>query len=475
MKSKIFLLVFFLLATQVATAQIMFQEHYGGAQKESGGSVLQTDDGGYIIAGYTESYGSGGDIYLLKTDQNGNMQWIKTFGGVGLEQASSIIKTNDSGYIIAGATSSFGYGGSDVYCIKVDMNFDTLWTKTYGGSFDDEGYDIIQTSDSGYLITGYSMSFTSGFSSIYVIKTDKYGDTLWTKTYNKKNANMGSSVIKDISNGYLIVGTTSNYGISNTKDCFIIRINSIGDTLWTKTIGGSFDDYSVSTVITNNGDFIVCGTTNSIGNGYFDVYYFKINSTGDIIWSKTIGGMEYDDGRMIIPTTDSGFAIIGTTNSFGAGGNDIYLMKLDLNGDTLWTRTFGSSGDDMAGSIRETNDGGYIISGITNSFGNNYDVYLIKTDANGISGFEKIIHLNLTCIVYPNPCKGILNIQMNNCTSNFYFIELFNISGQLVHCEKYENKNSMNNQLNLTNYPKGFYLLRISSYNQTIIKKIIYY
>ncbi|MFA5195485.1 MAG: hypothetical protein WC401_06785, partial [Bacteroidales bacterium] len=272
MKSKIFLLVFFLLATQVATAQIMFQEHYGGAQKESGGSVLQTDDGGYIIAGYTESYGSGGDIYLLKTDQNGNMQWIKTFGGVGLEQASSIIKTNDSGYIIAGATSSFGYGGSDVYCIKVDMNFDTLWTKTYGGSFDDEGYDIIQTSDSGYLITGYSMSFTSGFSSIYVIKTDKYGDTLWTKTYNKKNANMGSSVIKDISNGYLIVGTTSNYGISNTKDCFIIRIDNAGDTLWTKTIGGSFDDYSVSTVITNNGDFIVCGTTNSIGNGYFDVY-----------------------------------------------------------------------------------------------------------------------------------------------------------------------------------------------------------
>jgi len=214
MKTKSILLVFLLLVTQSVFAQIMFQSHYGGTADDFGCKVIQTSDNGYFVAAITESYGAGyRDIFLIRTNEFGDTLWTKTIGGLQDDQPNAMKKTSDNNYIIAGSTSSFGAGNSDVYLLKVDQNGDTIWTKTYGGSMGDQAHDVIQTSDGGYLVIGSTTSFTSGSSSVYAIRTDSNGDTLWTKTYEEKYSNVGCSVVQ-LSDGGL------SFLWFNTRICF---------------------------------------------------------------------------------------------------------------------------------------------------------------------------------------------------------------------------------------------------------------
>ncbi len=162
----------------------LWTKAFGGTNEDYGRSVQETSDGGYIIAGYTKSFGAGSyDVYLIKTDANGDTTWTKTYGGSNIDQGYSVEQTSDGGYIIAGNSKSFGAGLDDVYLIKTDANGDTTWTKTYGGSNIDQGYSVEQTSDGGYIIAGYTKSFGAGSYDVYLIKTDANGDTTWTKTY----------------------------------------------------------------------------------------------------------------------------------------------------------------------------------------------------------------------------------------------------------------------------------------------------
>jgi len=221
MKTKIFLLVLFLLATKVADAQIMFQRHYGGVADDYGSRVLQMDDGGYIVASITESFGAGyRDIYLIRTDEYGDVTWTKTYGGTGYEQPNAMKKTNDGNIIIAGETSSFGAGNSDCYLIKINQDGDTLWTRTYGGADEDGACDVIQTSDNGLILVGYSSSYTTVFCSLYIVKTNSDGDTIWTKTYEKSFANIASSICQLTEMAILLLGR--HYYQGNSKHLIAI-------------------------------------------------------------------------------------------------------------------------------------------------------------------------------------------------------------------------------------------------------------
>lgn len=192
---------------------ILWTRTYGGGSSDLGYFVQQTFDGGYIIAGCTESFGAGSsDAYLVKTDRNGNEVLSKTYGGANHDECHSARETSDGGYIIVGYTESFGAGGSDVYLIKTDMNGDTLWTKTYGGTRSEAGYSVQQTSDGGYIITGYTGSFALGNSDVYVIKTDAHGDTMWTKTYGGSGDDCGYSIQQTSDGGYVIGGSMYSAG-----------------------------------------------------------------------------------------------------------------------------------------------------------------------------------------------------------------------------------------------------------------------
>ena len=214
-------------------------------------------------------------------------------------------------------------------------------------------------------------------------KTDANGDSLWTKTFGGTETDAGNSVQQTTDGGYIVTGTTS-FGVF--CDVYLIKTDGNGDSLWTKTFGGTHHDKGHSVQQTTDGGYIITGETWwSSSNGYRDVYLIKTDGNGDSLWTKIFGGTGIDVGNSVQQTTDGGYIITGETESFGNGGQDVYLIKTDGNGDSLWTKTFGGTSNDYAYSVQQTTDGGYIITGRTNSFGNGggADVYLIKTDSNG--------------------------------------------------------------------------------------------
>ncbi len=355
---------------------------FGGIDHDNGYSVQQTTDGGYIIVGYTFSSANLNDVYLIKVDGGGNEQWSKTFGGSSGDYGYSLQQTSDDGYIIVGTTNSFGAGLSDVYLIKTDANGNQQWYKTFGGSDKDYGYSVQQTTDGGYIITGTTYSFGAGYSDVYLIKTDANGNQTWYKTFGWMSCwEEGYSVQQDSYGRYIIAGY--EHAIFSSSNVYLIMTDENGNQLWYKKFGGNKTDVGRSLQLTQDGGYIIAGYTESFGAGW-EVYLIKIDNYANQHWYKNFGGSDYDEGYSVQQTTDGGYIITGYTESYSAGYKDVYLIKTDLTGDTLWTRTFGDSLNDCGYLVKQTLDGGYIITGYTESFGaGNSDVYLIKTDANG--------------------------------------------------------------------------------------------
>lgn len=314
-------------------------------------------------------------ITNLATAQGPDTLWTKTYGGSYFEEAMSVQQTADSGYIITGYTHSYGAGNSDVYLVKTDSLGGTLWTRTFGGTDSDYGRSVQQTADGGYIIAGYIASF--GGYNAYLIKTDDSGDTVWTKTYG--GVCLAMSVQQTTDGGYIITGRIYSYG-AGEYDVYLIKTDGSGDTMWTKTYGGTDDDYGYSVQQIQDGGYIIAGATCSYGPGDTDVYLIKADSSGDTVWTRSYGGSYGDYGYSIQQIKDGGFIVVGKTNSFG--GNKVYLLHIDSNGDTLWTKTYGNWAHGY--SVHQTFDGGYVVAGNECPPGESEpDVWLVRTDTLG--------------------------------------------------------------------------------------------
>jgi len=326
-----------------ANGNTLWTRTYGESNTDYAWTVQQTTDGGYIIGAHSESFGAGShDVYLIKCDLNGDLIWTKVYGGSSADGAYSIQQTVDGGYIISAHTSSFGAGQHDIYLLKTDDNGDTLWTKNYGGSNGDFLRSVQQTSDEGYVFVAETLSFGAGSADVYLVKTDSSGNLMWTKTYGGRSSDYGYSVRQTKDGGYIIGGYTSSFG-TGMSDVYLIRTDSSGDISWAKTYGGTSSDFGYSVRQTADEGYIIAGYTESFGTAG-DVYLLRTDSDGNLLWSQSYGGTGNDRGWSVQQTTDGGYVIAGYSESFGVGDKDVYLIKTD---------EFGSSGcnESTAGTV----------------------------------------------------------------------------------------------------------------------------
>jgi hypothetical protein len=381
-----------------AFACITFQRTYGTALWDKGFSVQQTADRGYIIAGDWEydPHGTGtGPMCLIKTDSLGDTLWIGTYGDTTMySEGFSAQQTSDGGYIIVGYTHPVIGLNSDVYAVKTDSLGEIVWARKYGGAKEDCGNSVQQTSDGGYVIAGFTASFSgppAGPScQVYLIKTDALGETLWTRTYDDGDTfpDCGFAVAQTFDGGYIIAGEGDVY--SNLGDVYLVKTDTSGHKLWEREYGSITTwEEGRSVLQTPDSGYVVAGCTD-LSSPDADVYLIKTDASGDTQWTRRYGGTGFDEGYSVAQTSDGGYAIAGRTFSFSSVNGDAYLIKTDSLGNTLWTRLYGGDDYEQGHSVRQTSDGGYVVAGQTSSFGaGQTDVYLVKTDENGLIGIEK--------------------------------------------------------------------------------------
>lgn len=331
------------------------KSYYNGPYNEEAYSVQQTFDGGYIVAGYTESSYSttSYDLWLLKLHADGTVEWEKTYGAQSADLGMGIQQTPDGGYIVAGNTSSFGAGGYDAWVLKLNSDGSVAWQKGYGGPQSDVAESIQQTADGGYVVVGSTYSFGGGYSDAWVLKLNSDGSVAWQKAYGGPNYDQVYSVHQTSDEGYILAGYKEQT-LWGDCDAWVMKLNADGSVAWQKTYGGQFWDGSVAVQETSDGGYVVGGSTNSFGAGDRDVWVLKLNSDGTVAWEKTYGGSGYEHIELLKQTSDDGYVIFGYSSSFIPNG--VWALKLDSEGNLLDCPITGTSSATVAEPSITTSD-----------------------------------------------------------------------------------------------------------------------
>lgn len=356
---------------------------FGGEKDDYGSSVQQTTDGGYFILGFTESYGTGKqDFWLIKTDSTGNKIWEKTYGGEEADYASFGRQTNDDGFIAVGNTRSFDVGNSDIWLIKTNNAGEMIWDKTFGGPEFDSASEVWQTDDGGFVVFGYTSSFGAGGRDMWLFKTDADGNILWEKTYGGTKDDQGHSMKQTNDGGYILSGGKYTTDSTNKFDIWLIKTDINGEIIWDKTYGGSEHETAQSVQQTTDGGYIICAEKEVGGLDEYDIWLLKTDGKGVVLWEKMFGGFNWDRGWSVQQTADGGYVIAGDT--FAGPRVDGLLIKTDSNGEMQWSKTYGNYNTDITVHVEQTSDGGYILTGYHQPKRFEYrDLWLIKTDKNG--------------------------------------------------------------------------------------------
>jgi len=350
---------------------IVWSKTYGGVDPDYAMSVQQTSDGGYIVAGYTKSYGAGDwDAWLIKTDSEGNELWNKTYGGTFEDIANCVIETNDGGYAIAGYAGYHPGGKWELWIIKTDENGTEVWSEKYRNGDIVFGTYIIET-EHGYVVVAKA----SG--DVWLVGTDENGKMIWNNTFGGTDSDGGDAVIQDEYGGYVIVGTTYSFG-SGDADIWLIKTNETGGELWNKTFGGVGYDIGGDVIQTYDGGFAITGGITPYSGGWTDACLIRTNENGTEAGSNLYGGYDVDGGHSLIQAIDGDYLIAGTTHSYGPKGFNAWAIKADENGSELWNVSLGGGNDDNARSIIQSNDGGFIIAGKYRSQDSGDDAWLVK-------------------------------------------------------------------------------------------------
>jgi hypothetical protein len=465
------LLLLMVLFTFTLKSQITFQQIYPCNIDQSSRDVISTSDGGYLIAGMTETAVLGDtNILMVKTDQLGDTMWTKVFGTTGINYPNSIVETSDGNYFIAGYTNSYGAGSYDAWLIKMSPSGSLLWWNTYGGTGIDDAREIIATSDGNYVIVGRH-SNGSQYYDVWLMKIDIFGNVIWEKNYGGAQYETGRSVKQSPDGGYIVTGQTKSYG-NGGGDIYLIKTDSNGDTLWTKTYGGPNEDDGNWVVANSDGTIVLTAETNSYGAGAMDVQAMKVDAMGAVVWSKIYGGNDKDVSKTIYGTSDGGYIIGAISRSFGWVDPDMWLLKLDAMGDTTWTRHYGSWDHEHCHHARQTADGGYIAVGHTKSYGPTARIMFLKLNPNGLPGPTSIEEQNENFVsVSPNPSSGIIRVSLKAIENWSY--KITNALGKVLSAGSVAQQKENESKIDLSMEPPGMYILSVQYGDKITTRKII--
>lgn len=487
MRFIIFILFFGFSFAFAQTDTTVRYHAFGGLNNDVAEEIQPTTDGGYVVIGSTSSNSWGNtDAYLLKVDSNCNYQWSQALGGANNDWGYSIKQTFDKGYIIALSTNSFGNGGYDACLMKRDSLGNYEWKKVYGGNDWDYAYSVVQTYDSGYVFCGETYNNTNGFSDVYVVKTNAFGDTLWTRTIGAALIDKGVSVI-ETSDSNIVVGGIS-YTSTDSTQMYVLKLNSSGTLLWDSIYGGNKYDDLNQIIEHSNGNYIMVGaSTNGSVGGDKDYIVRAINQNGSPLWV-----FELVNGPSPPPADEEAFAIHELTNANvlisgysktgGGGKKNITFFQLTPAG--FWgnvSAVYGNVDDDYIVSLTVDNNEHIVAAGNTNSFGNGMqDFLLMELDtiyANQDTimtvyidtiplNIEESNNLSNKVSVYPNPVTDYIQIKTKEKKVN---VQLFDISGKELF-----NRSLINNGLiKMGQYPQGIYILNVNGDNISFKTKII--
>ena len=426
-----------LVADRLTYAQnAVWSGHYGGYYNDGSYAVVPTADGGYYSVGSTYSLTKDHDIFLLRLDSIGDTIWTQTFGGSATDYGRDVVVTDDSGCIIVGSTVSSGAGKEDLIVMSISSSGNLEWSKTYGGANSDEGWSVRKTRDGNIIVCGTTSSSGAGYGDLWLLKLTTSGDSIWAKTFGGAGGESGMSV-REAFDGYIAVGSTGSFG-EGYSSIYAVKTNLNGDSVWVKTFGGPKSDIGFGVEISNLGDYIIAGATGSYGQGYNDAYILDITPSGDVVWEKTYGGLKDDRAYSVCTTPGGDLIVAGTTESSGQGAVDIYLLRLNPIGDLVWNKTFGGTLSDYARSVAVDSKGNYILAGYSYSYTlGGSDLYLLAVSGDAPTAVEEIPTDNLPDGFlleqnYPNPFNGATRIQFSIPRRESFSLTIYNLLGQQV-------------------------------------------
>lgn len=504
----IFLIIFahyaILIHSQSSIPNIQWQKSFGGTNIEIAKSIIETPDGGYITAGFSKSSDGdttlnqgNNDFWVVKMSSTGTLQWQKSLGGSGDDQANSICNTTDGGYIVVGSTTStngditLNKGFADYWIVKLNALGNIVWQKTYGGTSQDIATSVKQTTDGGYVVAGHSSSNNGDitgnngpyFNDFWVLKLDSSGNLQWQKALGGSNEERAYEIQQTNDGGYIIAGetnSTNSGNISSTalgiRDYWIVKLGNTGNIIWEKRFGGSAEDLAYSVAQTSDNGYIVSGSTNSnngnitFNNGQGDFWILKLDELGNLQWQKTLGSILYDQAYSVKQTPDGNYVAagyiashIGIDESEPLNSTEFWVVKLDTSGNLLWQKSYGGNGSESANSIISTTDGGLAVAGYSNSNPDSGDV----TGNHGLADFW-ILKLEgnkeLATIenntpekpeIYPNPAKDFVHINRLPKKST---VSIFDTAGRKIFSKKYSQTNI---SIDTSSFANGMYMIQI--------------
>ncbi|MCB0524391.1 MAG: T9SS type A sorting domain-containing protein [Saprospiraceae bacterium] len=499
MKNRLLIFLTYLITTFLhAQPSIEWQKNYGGSLYDEGTSVKPTSDGGYIIGGNTFSndgdvfgHRGGWDVWVLKTDQSGVLQWKKVFGGTGNDVVEHIQQTTDGGYFIVGYSESNNFdvsdnhGDFDGWVVKLDSNGSIEWQNSIGGSGWDEFWAGQQTTDGGYIVAGRSASndgdatYNHGQLDTWVVKLDAEGEIEWQRSYGGSKEDNARAMIQTMDGGYLVASRTASTDgdvteLHGNTDFWLTKLSLNGEIEWEKTLGGNHGDTPADLIQNNDGSYVITGYIGS-GTGDVSVYYgildywvVKISQTGDIIWEKTLGGSGPDWARKIIPANDGGYIVAGTTYSDdfdvigNDGGEDFWVVKVSNEGELVWQKSFGGTKQESLFGICNSPDGGYILTGSATSTNGDLtglqnkgetDLWVIKLGPETSSISKEPSKLN-SLEIFPNPASTEIEIKAPTQEQNVTVV-IHDLSGNVL----LQRSISNGSKLNVEQLPSGLYLI----------------